>query len=101
MNHKQIAALAGVAPFNRDSGKLRGKTRGVGRSGASADGPVHGDAGGASYNPAIKAFYQRLLEAGKPKKVALTACMRKLLIICNAVIRRGKPWDPARATATP
>jgi transposase len=48
---------------------------------------------GTRYNPTIKVFYQRLLKAGKPKKVALTACMRKLLTILNAMVKSGKPWQ--------
>ena len=51
-------------------------------------------------NPVIRAFYQRLLAAGKPKKVAITACMRKLLTILNAMVRAGAAWDPTFATAT-
>ena len=49
------------------------------------------------FNPVIKAFYQRLLEAGKPKKVALTACMRKLLTILNSMVKHGSPWNPELA----
>ena len=94
LNRKQIAALVGVAPFNRDSGPRRGK-RSVwgGRSRVRAT--LYMAALSASrYNPVLRVFYQRLLAAGKPKKVALTACMRKLLTILNAMIRSGQHWTP-------
>jgi transposase len=93
MNRKRIAALVGVAPFNRDSGTLRGK-RAVwgGRSRIRAT--LYMAALVASHhNPVIRVFYQRLLGAGKAKKVALTACMRKLLIILNAMLKHHVPWQ--------
>jgi transposase len=90
---RQIAALVGVAPFNRDSGALRGKR-------SIKGGRVHvrrtlymGALVATRFNPVIARFYKRLLAAGKPKKVALVACMRKLLTILNAMVRSGKPWD--------
>ena len=92
LNRRQIAALVGVAPYNRDSGTLRGK-RAVwgGRSRVRA--VLYMRALAASrHNPAIRDFYQRLLAAGKPKKVALVACMRKLLVILNAMLKHGSPW---------
>ncbi len=92
LNRLQIAALVGVAPYNRDSGTLRGK-RAVwgGRSRVRA--VLYMRALAASrHNPAIRDFYQRLLAAGKPKKVALVACMRKLLVILNAMLKHGSPW---------
>lgn len=94
VNRKEIAALAGVAPFNRDSGKWRGKrTTWGGR--ASVRSVLYMAALSASqHNPVIRAFYERLLEAGKPKKVALTACMRKLLVVLNAMLKNGTLWDP-------
>ena len=94
VNRKEIAALAGVAPFNRDSGKWRGKrTTWGGR--ASVRSVLYMAALSASqHNPVIRAFYERLLEAGRPKKVALTACMRKLLVILNAMLKNGTLWDP-------
>lgn len=100
VNRKEIAALAGVAPFNRDSGTWRGKrTTWGGR--ASVRSALYMAALVASkYNPVIKAFYERLLKAGKPKKVALTACMRKLLVILNAMLKNGTFWDPNYATGT-
>jgi transposase len=94
LNRKQIAALIGVAPLNRDSGTYRGR-RAVwgGRAGVRAT--LYMAALTATrYNPVIRAFYARLVAAGKPKKVALTACMRKLLTILNAMIARRTAWKP-------
>ena len=92
LDHKQIAALVGVAPLNRDSGTLRGKrTIWGGRAGVRA--ALYMAALTASRsNPVIAAFYSRLRTAGKPAKLALTACMRKLLVILNAIIRDKQPW---------
>lgn len=90
---RQIAALVGVAPFNRDSGAMRGKrTISGGRSQVRRT-LYMGTLVATRFNPVIARFYQRLLAAGKPKKVALVACMRKLLIILNAMVRSGRPWD--------
>jgi transposase len=95
LDRKKIAALVGVAPFNRDSGTLRGK-RTVWGGRATIRATLYMAALVASRcNPAIAAFYKRLLAAGKPKKLALTACMRKLLTILNAMIRDQKPWQNA------
>jgi transposase len=89
---KQIAALAGVAPLNRDSGTLRGK-RTVWGGRAQIRATLYMAAlVAARFNPVIRAFYQRLCAAGKAKKVALTACMRKLLIILNAMLKHRIPW---------
>ena len=94
LNRKQIAALVGVAPFNRDSGPRRGK-RSVWGGRIRVRATLYMAALSASrYNPVLRVFYQRLLAAGKPKKVALTACMRKLLTILNAMIRSGQHWTP-------
>ena len=95
VNAKQIAALAGVAPLNRDSGRHRGKRRTFGgRSGVRST--LYMAALSATrYNPVIKAFYERLLAKGKEKKVALTACMRKLLVILNAIARDQRAWEYA------
>jgi transposase len=93
LSHKQIAALVGVAPLNRDSGTLRGKRLVYGGR-APVRAVLYMAALTASqFNPAIRTFYQRLRAAGKPAKVALTACMRKLLTILNAIIRTGTPWN--------
>lgn len=93
LNRKQIAALVGVAPFNRDSGKLRGK-RTIWGGRAHVRSAVYMAALVATrFNPVIRTFYQRLLAAGKPKKVAITACMHKLLIILNAMAKHGTLWQ--------
>jgi len=94
LNRKQIAALVGVAPLNRDSGTFRGKrTTWGGR--AQVRRPLYMAALVATRcNPSLRLFYERLLAAGKPKKVALIACMRKLLVILNAMLRDGKSWSP-------
>ncbi len=90
----QISALVGVAPFNRDSGTLRGK-RTVWGGRRQVRAALYMAALVASrYNPVIKEFYQRLCSMGKPKKVALTACMRKLLVILNSMVKHGKEWQP-------
>ncbi|HZW05602.1 MAG TPA: IS110 family transposase [Phycisphaerales bacterium] len=92
LNRKKIAALVGVAPFNRDSGTLRGR-RTVWGGRAAIRATLYMAALVASrHNPVIAAFYKRLLAAGKAKKLALTACMRKLLTILNAMLRDKKPW---------
>lgn len=98
LNRKQIAALAGVAPLNRDSGTLRGK-RMVWGGRRSVRVALYMAALTASQrNPVIREFYERLRDRGKPPKVALTACMRKLLVILNAMVRDGAPWDPETLT---
>lgn len=94
LSPKQIAALAGLAPYTRQSGKWRGKafTSG-GRS--SVRGVLFLAAMAACrYNPVLKAFRKRLLDAGKPPKVAIIAMARKLLTILNAMIRENQPWQP-------
>jgi len=92
LTHKQISALVGVAPLNQDSGQQRGP-RVIWGGRAEVRATLYMAAlCGTRYNPVIKAFYQRLLAAGKRKKVALTACMHKLLIILNALLRSGQPW---------
>ena len=89
---KQISALVGVAPFNRDSGMLRG-TRTVWGSRAQVRAVLYmGALVATRFNPVIRAFYQRLCAAGKAKKVALTACMRKLLTILNARMKHRTRW---------
>jgi transposase len=98
LNRKQIAALVGVAPLARDSGTLRGK-RLVWGGRAPIRTVLYMNALVATRcNPVIRRFYQRLRTAGKPAKVALTACMRKLLIILNAMVRTQTKWSvPAAA----
>lgn len=95
LNRKQIAALVGVAPHNRDSGNFRGR-RSVWGGRATVRATLYMAALAATRcNPVIKSFYARLRAAGKPKKVALTACMRKLLTILNHMLRTESPWNPA------
>jgi transposase len=92
LTNKQIAALVGVAPLNRDSGTLRGR-RTVWGGRAQVRAVLYMSAiVAARFNPVIRAFYQRLCRAGKAKKVALTACMRKLLVILNTMIKHRTPW---------
>lgn len=93
LDRHQIAALVGVAPFNRDSGKMRGKRMICGGRAQVRRALYMAALVSTRFNPVIARFYQRLLVAGKPKKVALVACMRKLLTILNSMVRSGKPWD--------
>lgn len=93
LNRKQVAALAGVAPFNRDSGTLRGKRRIWGGRATLRATLYMGTLVATRHNPAVKQAYQRLLAAGKPKKVALVALMRRLLTALNAMLRDKKRWD--------
>jgi transposase len=92
LNHKQIAALVGVAPLNRDSGSFRGR-RSIWGGRAQVRATLYMAAlVGTRRHPDLKRFYERLLRAGKPKKVALIACMRKLLCQLNAICRDNRPW---------
>jgi transposase len=96
-DRKQIAALVGTAPYNQDSGNKKGQ-RSI--SGGRPDVRCvlyMSTLAATRFNPVIKEFYQRLLKAGKKKKVAIVACMRKLLTILNAMIRDRKHWNPAIA----
>ena len=94
LGRRQIAALAGVAPMNRDSGNKRGR-RSVSGGRARVRAVLYmGALVAARHNPVIRNFYQRLLAAGKPKKLALTACMRKLLTILNSMVKSGQHWNP-------
>lgn len=95
LNRKKIAALVGVAPFNHDSGRLRGKRHIQGGRPAVRSVLYMATLAAIRSNPAIKAFYGRLLAAGKDKKVAIVACMRKLLTILNAMLSHHQAWNPA------
>ena len=98
LDDKKIAALAGVAPLNRDSGKLRGRRSVWGGRARLRAALYMGALTAARHNPAIREFYLRLLAAGKPKKVALTACTRKLLTTLNSMLKHPTPWrGPASA----
>ena len=94
LNRQQIGALVGVAPLNRDSGVFRGKRKVWGGRAPVRAALYMAALVATRHNPVIKAFYQRLLQAGKPNKVALTACMRKLLTILNVMVRDQRPWHP-------
>lgn len=95
LSGREVSALVGVAPINRDSGTLRGKRAIFGGRPDVRHVLFMAALVASRHNPVIKAFYQRLLAAGKPKKVALVACMRKLLTILNAMVRSGMPWNQA------
>lgn len=93
LKSKQIAALVGLAPFNRDSGAMRGRRMIWGGRAAVRRALYMAAVSAMRWNPVIRTFYQRLRDAGKPFKVAITACMRKLLLIMNAMIRDKSDWD--------
>jgi len=96
LTRRRIAALVGVAPVSRDSGQMRGRrTVWGGRAAPRACLYMATLAAARGANPAIAGFYRRLRRAGKPGKVALTACMRKLLVILNAMLREQAPWRHA------
>lgn len=94
LGRRQIAALAGVAPMNRDSGTMRGRRTVSGGRGRVRTVLYMGALVASQHNPVIRSFYQRLLAAGKTKKLALTACMRKLLTILNSMMKSGQRWNP-------
>jgi transposase len=100
LDRRRLAALVGVAPLNRDSGTLRGiRTVWGGRSGVRTT-LYMATLCATRHNPAIREFYGRLVVSGKPKKVALTACMRKLLTILAAILRNRTPWQPRLLAAS-
>ena len=94
LTNKQISALVGVAPFNCDSGNMRGKRRIWGGRADVRSVLYMAVVSAIRWNSVIKAFYNRLIEAGKAVKVALTACMHKLIIILNAMAKSGTSWKP-------
>lgn len=96
---KQIAALVGVAPLNCDSGKRRGKMMIWGGRGHLRALLYMAAVNAIRFNPVIKSFYERLIGAGKRRKQALVACMRKILVILNAMLRTRSSWDPAYSYA--
>jgi transposase len=99
LNPKQIAALVGVAPMNRDSGRLRGKRRIRGGRAQVRTVLFMATLCAVQHNPVIRGFYRRLLAAGKHKKVALVACMRKMIVLLNAMVRDGTCWEETRKMA--
>ena len=97
LDRREIASLTGVAPFNRDSGKLRGQRHIRGGRAHSRTALFLTAMVATRFNPDIKRFYERLLDKGKHKKVALTACIRKIVIALNAMLRDNVPWRSAIA----
>jgi transposase len=93
LNRKQIAALVGVAPFNRESGRYKGKQKIQGGRASVRNVLYMGTVAGIRSNPVLRSFYERLVAKGKPKKLALTACMRKLLVILNTMLKNGTCWQ--------
>jgi transposase len=93
LDRREIAKLVGVAPLNRDSGTLRGKRTVWGGRGQVRTVLYMAALVAVHHNPVPKAFYQRLLQVGKPRKLALTAAMRKLLVILNAILKTRMPWS--------
>lgn len=101
LDRKQLAALVGIAPLNRDSGQLRGVRCVWGGRSHVRSALYMATIAGIRFNPVLRTFYQRLRAAGKRPKVAVVACMRKFLTILNAMVRTGTPWDCDRAGAGP
>lgn len=99
LDRRKLAALAGVAPMNRDSGAFRGRRKVWGGRARVRRAIYMATLVATRHNPVLKAFYQRLLAVGKTKKVALVACMRKLLTILNAMIKQHRPWNPSYSSA--
>jgi transposase len=99
LSRREISALIGVAPFNRDSGQHRGKRMIFGGRADVRRALYMATLAAIRFNLVIKHFYERLVLAGKPKKVAIVACMRKLLTILNAMVKSGNPWDDSLHSA--
>jgi transposase len=100
LNRKRISALVGVAPLNRDSGQFRGRRMIWGGRPTVRAALYMGTLVATRHNPAIRAFYQRLIASGKPKKLALTACMHKFLIILNGIVRDAEVLSLTRGLAS-
>lgn len=101
LGRRQVAALVGLAPMNRDSGAMRGKRTIVGGRAAVRTALYMASLSAVRHNPVLKAFYHRLVAKGKPKKLAMTAAAHKLLTIADAVIRTQRPWGPDFARPQP
>ena len=99
LSRHEIAALVGVAPFNRDSGKWKGKRATWGGRAPVRSALYMATLVATQYNPYIRTYYLRLVARGKAKKTALVACMRKLLVILNTMLKNQKPWNPNITTA--
>ena len=100
LNGRAISALVGVAPMARESGAWRGKRQTCGGRHEVRTVLYMATLSGVKCNPALRQFHQRLIRAGKPAKVALVACMRKLLVILNAMVRDGAAWNPPIANSS-
>jgi len=100
LSRQQLAVLVGVAPLNHDSGTLRGHRCIWGGRATVRTALYMGALVATRWNPVLKAFYQRLLAAGKAKKVAMVACMRKLLTILNAMLKHRTPWCQDRTSSS-
>jgi transposase len=98
LNRQQIACLAGVAPFNHDSGQFRGQRHIRGGRGAVRKALYMAALAARRFNPRLRSFAERLAKAGKPFKVVMTACMRKLLTILNTMLHNATPWTTRVAT---
>ncbi|WP_250870091.1 IS110 family transposase [Hafnia paralvei] len=101
LSRREISALVGVAPVNRDSGTMRGRRTIFGGRAGVRTALYMATLVATRFNPVIKAFYTRLVAAGKAKKVALVACMRKLLTILNAMLRKNEEWDESYHCVVP
>jgi transposase len=99
LSRREISALIGVAPLARDSGLFRGKRTTFGGRAQVRCTLYMATLVATRHNPVIKCFYERLVLAGKAKKVAIVACMRKLLTILNAMVKSRKPWNESLHTA--
>ena len=99
LTRQEIASLVGVAPINFDSGQTKGKRRIAGGRASVRAALYMATLVATRHNPLIRVFYDRLVQAGKCKKVALVACMRKLLVILNAMLKSLKPWQPSLSTS--
>ena len=100
LNRQEAASLGGLAPFNRDSGKWRGSRHIEGGRGPGRQAISMATLSATRHNPVVRAFYQRLLAQGKAHKVALVACMRKLLTILNALVKKQQLWCPPAPLTT-
>lgn len=100
LNRREIGALAGVVPFNRDSGRMKGSRRIYGGRAPARRALYMAALVGSRCNPVLRPYYTRLRAAGKPGKVALVACMRKLLAILNTMLKTGQPWSPVLANTS-
>lgn len=99
LNPKQIAALVGVAPMNRDSGKMRGKRAIRGGRAQVRTVLFMATLSAIQHNPVIRSFYLKLVAKGKVRKVAVVACMRKMIVMLNAMVRDGTCWGESKVTA--